>query len=406
MKLRSIRDGEFNGKRVLVRVDFNVPIMDGQIVDDTRIRAALPSIVHLIKGGAKVILCSHLGRPNGQVVDGLRLDPIAPVLRDVLNFALVRSGMSPVKVAKLDSCIGSEVEAEVARIDEGMVGLLENLRFEAGETANDPVFAKQLSELADVYVSDAFGTVHRAHASTEGVAHLLPAYAGFLVEREVEELGKVLHNPRRPLTVVLGGAKISGKLEILHNLLPIADNLLIGGAMANTFLKAQGMETGASLVEDSLLDEANSLLLKAGEHDTHLMLPTDYVVTTNIQEAERVGTVPTESLQQDDIAADIGEETRATYANVIKDSGTVFWNGPMGVFEKDEFAGGTMAIATALSELQFQAHTVVGGGESVAAIKRAGVADRISHVSTGGGASLEFVAGRELPGLKVLLNNS
>lgn len=405
MKLRSIRDGEFNGKRVLVRVDFNVPIMDGQIVDDTRIRAALPTIVHLLKVGAKVILCSHLGRPKGLVMDELRLDPIVPVLRDVLNFSLVRAGMSPVKVLKLDSCIGPEVEAEVACIDDGLIGLLENLRFEVGETANDPAFAKQLSELADVYVSDAFGTVHRAHASTEGVAHLLPAYAGFLVEREVEELGKVLHTPRRPLTVVLGGAKISGKLEILHNLLPIADNLLLGGAMANTFLKAQGMETGASLVEDDLLDEANSLLLKAQEHNTNLVLPSDYVVTTNIKEATRVGTVPAENLQQDDIAADIGEATRATYAGVIKDSGTVFWNGPMGVFEKDEFAGGSIAIAKALSELQFQAHTVVGGGESVTAVYRAGVADRISHVSTGGGASLEFIAGRELPGLKVLEDN-
>ena len=402
MKLRSVREADFSGKRVLVRVDFNVPIKDCQIVDDTRIRAALPSIVHLIKGGAKIILCSHLGRPKGQVVDGLRLDPIVPGLRDVLNFALVRSGMSPVKVAKLEACIGPEVEAEVAHIDAGIICLLENLRFEAGETKNDPEFAKQLSALADIYVSDAFGTVHRAHASTEGVAHLLPAYAGFLVEREVEELGKVLNNPRRPLTVVLGGAKISGKLEILHNLLPIADNLLIGGAMANTFLKAQGMEAGASLVENGLLDEANSLLLKAGEHGTNLMLPSDYVVTTNIQEASRVGTVPAESLQPDDIAADIGEKTRVAYADVIRSSGTVFWNGPMGVFEKDEFAGGSMAIALAMSELQFQAHTVVGGGESVTLVNRAGLADRISHVSTGGGASLEFIAGRELPGLKVL----
>jgi phosphoglycerate kinase len=402
MKLRTLSSTELSQKPVLTRVDFNVPLKSGEVADATRIQAALPTIIELAKHGARVILCSHLGRPKGQVVDGLRLDPVAPVLQDLLRAALQDAGLDPYLVIKLDDCIGPEVAAKVAAMGEREVLLLENLRFYEGETKNDPSFVQQLASLADAYVSDAFGTVHRAHASTEGVAHLLPAYAGLLVQREVAALSKVTASPEHPMVIALGGAKISGKIEVLENLLPIADTILIGGAMANTFLKAQGHNVGASLVEDDMLETASRMATLAKEQNTKLLLPVDYVVTDNLESPQEIEMTAADGIGPQEIAVDIGKRTREIYAGQISQAQTVFWNGPMGVFERDEFSEGTLAIAEALAALHGKAHTVVGGGESVTAVNRAGVANQISHVSTGGGASLEFVAGRKLPGLAVL----
>lgn len=402
MQLKSLRQAELSGKRVLCRVDFNVPLKDGAVADDTRIRAALPSIAFMLERGARVILCSHLGRPKG-VDDKLRLDPIAPVLEATLNAELEKQGLGPVSVLKLPDCVGAEVEAALTDQRPDQVALLENLRFHPEEEQNDPAFAAKLARLADLYVSDAFGTVHRAHASTEGVAHLLPACAGFLVEREVAALAAVIAEPKRPLVIVMGGAKISGKLEVLENLLPKADTVLIGGAMANTFLKAAGRQTGLSLVEDSMLDTARAMLELAKRSGTELMLPLDYVVCDDVKNPARVATVAFDGIGAQDCAVDIGGRTAEHYRSVIARARTVFWNGPMGVFEQPQFASGTLAIARALAEVFATAHTVVGGGESVDAVNQAGVAQRIHHVSTGGGASLEFVAGMELPGIKVLL---
>ena len=402
MKLKTMRDADFSGKRVLLRVDFNVPLKDGQVGDDTRIRAAVPTILQLLKSGARLIVCSHLGRPKGQVVDELRLDPITPVLAQRLNMLAEELGMQPYNVIKLDEVVGDKVKTAVAAGGPQDVFLLENTRFEPGEEKNDPALCQQFAELADVYVSDAFGAVHRAHASTEGVAHLLPAYAGLLVEKEVSNLAKVIAAPQRPLVVILGGAKISGKIEVLEHLLPLADSVLIGGAMANTFLKAQGHSTGKSLVEDEMVETAARLLDDAKQHGTELLLPLDYMVTDDLKNPRGQGTVEAHCIGELDIAVDIGKRTREAYHRVIARARTVFWNGPMGVFEVEQFAEGTFAVAQALADVYNTAHTVVGGGESVAAVNRAKLASRIHHVSTGGGASLEFVAGMQLPGVEVL----
>jgi phosphoglycerate kinase len=402
MKLKSFRDAGLAGKRVLTRVDFNVPIQDGRVADDTRIRAALPTIERLVKSEARIILCSHLGRPEGAVCDELRLAPVAPVLEQLLNTYLARNNIEPRRVVVLDDCIGEEVRQAVDAADARDVLLLENLRFHAGETANDPQFAGQLAAVADVYVSDAFGTVHRAHASTEGVAHLLPAYAGYLVAEEVDALNKVAHEPARPFVIILGGAKISGKIDVLAGLLPRADTVLIGGAMANTFLKAQGIGVGASLVEDEMVGTAQQMLALAMQHGTELLLPFDFVVTDSLEPPGGASTVAARSIGSHDIAVDIGESTRERYRDEIRRARTVFWNGPVGVFEVEQFSHGTMSIAHALANAHNTAYTVVGGGESVAAVNKAGVYGRIHHVSTGGGASLEFVAGKELPGLRAL----
>jgi len=401
MKLKSLNDLDLDERRVLVRVDFNVPLADGKVTDDTRIAAALPTITELVRRGAKIILCSHLGRPKGQVVEEARLDPVAAALNSLLTAALDKEGLGPVQVAKLGDCVGPGVEEFCANMNADDVVLLENLRFHAGEEANDPNFAKQLAALADVYVNDAFGAAHRAHASTEGVAHLLPAAAGLLVQQEVAALSQVTGNPKRPLTVVLGGAKISGKIEVLESMIPLADSVLVGGAMANTFFKARGLEVGASLVEDSMLDTANRMLELGRQHSTEILLPSDCVVTDDVKQPTRTEIKPVDSLARADSIADIGPATSQAFGAVIGDAGTVFWNGPMGVFENEAFANGTMAVAWAMAAAK-TAHTVVGGGESVSAVNRAGVADKLSHVSTGGGASLEFIAGMELPGLTVL----
>ena len=310
----------------------------------------------------------------------------------------------PVEVLALADCIGADVQAAVAAAGPRQIILLENLRFHPGEEQNDPAFAAELAKLGDVYVSDAFGTVHRAHASTEGVAHLLPAYAGLLVEREVAALAKVTHDPAKPLTIVLGGSKISGKIEVLQNLLPLANSVLIGGAMANTFLFAKGLQVGRSLIEEDMADTARQMLDLAKQHGTELLLPVDYVVTDDMLEPTGVSTVAAASIGVSDIAVDIGSKTCRMYLEEINHSRTVFWNGPMGVFEIEQFSLGTLAIARALAGVYNTAHTVVGGGESVSAVVGAGLAGKIHHVSTGGGASLEFVAGRELPGLTVLLD--
>lgn len=406
MRLRSIREAELRDKRVLTRVDFNVPLSAGEdgsahVADDTRIRAAVPTLAYMLQQGARLVLCSHLGRPKG-VDDHLRLSPVAPVLEELLNAELSAAGQPAIRVTRLDDCIGEEVEAAIAAAGSDEVIMLENLRFHQGEEGNDPDFVAALAKLADVYCSDAFGTVHRAHASTEGVAHVLPAYAGLLVEKEIAALSRVVHNPAKPFVLVMGGAKISDKIELLENLIPKADRVLIGGAMANTFLRAQGFDTGASLVEESQLDTARRLVALADSGSTLLLLPVDYVVTDDVRNPLRVDVRLAHEIQPGDSAADIGPKTTASYIDALSDAATVFWNGPLGVFEVQQFSAGTLAIANALADIHDTALTVIGGGESVEAANRAGVADRIHHISTGGGASLEYVGGAELPGIKVL----
>jgi phosphoglycerate kinase len=384
----TITDLNVAGKRVLVRCDFNVPLDKAlNITEDLRIRAALPTIEYLLAHGAAVILCSHLGRPKGGPEDKLRLTPVAARLSELLG--------KP--VLKLDDCVGPEVEAAVKAMQPGEVLLLENLRFHEAETDNDPGFAQQLAALADLFVSDAFGTVHRAHASTAGVCAFLPSAAGFLLQREIEFLGGALENPKRPFVAILGGAKVSDKIAVIENLLSKADKLLIGGGMANTFLKAQGYELGDSLVEDGSLDLARELLARGGER---LLLPVDLVIADAFKADAATRTAGVDGIEPGWRALDIGPKTVALYASAVVDAGTVIWNGPMGVFEFPAFAAGTFALAQALADSQ--AVTIIGGGDSAAAVEQSGLADRITHISTGGGASLEFLEGRELPGIAAL----
>ena len=388
MRKKTIRDVDVKGKRVLVRVDFTVPLAGGKVADDRRIRAAIPTIRYLLDKGAAVILMSHLGRPKGKVVPELRLDPVAERLSELLG--------RPVK--KLDDCVGPEVEAAVKAMKPGEVILLENTRFHPEERKNDPEFARKLASLADLFVNDAFGTAHRAHASTVGVARYLPAVAGFLMERELRFLGQALENPERPFVAILGGAKISDKIGVIRNLLSKVDALLIGGGMANTFFKAQGYEVGDSLVEEEAVDTAGALLEEAGGK---LFLPVDVVIAREVAPDS-----PTRVMKVGDVPAgwrilDIGPETVEAFKEKLRGARTVVWNGPVGVFEVEPFAKGTFAIARALAELE-GATVIVGGGDSAAAVEKAGVADRITHVSTGGGASLEFLEGKELPGIAAL----
>jgi phosphoglycerate kinase len=387
MNKRSVRDLDVGGKRVLVRVDFNVPVKDGEVTDDTRIRRALPTIKYLLEQGALPILISHLGRPKGEPDQKYTMDPVAARLEELLG--------EPVE--KLDAAVGPKVVEALDDWDGRGVVLLENSRFYPGETENDPGFADQLAALADSYVDDAFGAAHRAHATTVGVAERLPAAAGLLMEEEIDYLGKVLEAPERPFVAILGGAKVSDKLGVIESLLGTADSLLIGGAMGFTFFEALGYETGDSLVENDYLEEAKRLMEDAGDR---LVLPVDVVVAEAMEEGAESETVASGGIPPGKMGLDIGPETVALFEGHISGASTIFWNGPMGVFEIDDFAKGTEGVARAVAESG--ATSVVGGGDSVAAVNKLGLEDRMGHISTGGGASLEYVEGKELPGIAVL----
>lgn len=384
---KTVEDVDVKNKKVLVRVDFNVPIKNGAVGDDTRIRAALPTIQYLLDHGAAVILCSHLGRPKGAPDPQYSLKPVAGYLSQLMG--------KP--VAFTEDCVGPAAEKAAQALRPGEVLLLENTRFHAGEEKNDQEMSRQLASLAELYVDDAFGSVHRAHASTEGVAHYLPAVAGFLIEKEIRYLGQAIDQPKRPFVAILGGAKISDKIGVIKNLLQKADQILIGGGMANTFFKAQGYPLGDSLVQDEALETARQLLAEGG---AKLRLPVDVVIADRFEADAALKVIPMGPVPDGWRILDIGPETVANYGKVISDAGTVVWNGPMGVFEFPNFAKGTFAIAQAVA--QSGAVSVIGGGESVAAIQESGLADKITHISTGGGASLEMLEGLVLPGLAAL----
>jgi len=391
MNKRSVRDLDVRDKRVLVRVDFNVPVKNGEVTDDTRIRRALPTIRHLLSEGATPILISHLGRPKGEPDPKYAMDPVAASLRELLG--------EPVK--KLDAAVGPEVEEALEDAGEGVV-LLENSRFYPGETKNDPGFSDQLAALADLYVDDAFGAAHRAHATTVGVAERLPAAAGLLLEEEIDYLDGVLEDPERPFVAILGGAKVSDKLGVIESLLRTADYLLVGGAMCFTFFKARGYEVGESLVEDDYVEQARRLMDEAGER---LVLPVDVIVADAMEEGAKAQTVAVDAIPSGKMGLDIGPETVAVFEERIAGARTIFWNGPMGVFEIEAFAKGTEGVARAVAQASSGGATsVIGGGDSVAAVNKLGLEDRMSHISTGGGASLEYVEGKELPGVAVLPN--
>jgi phosphoglycerate kinase len=389
---KTVRDIDVKGKRVLMRVDFNVPLdkADRHVLDDTRIRAALPTIHYLRQQGARLILCSHLGRPDGKVVDALRMVPVARRLGELLG--------APVKTTAC--CTGPEVEAAAQALAPGEVLLLENLRFHPEEEANDPAFAKALASLADVYVNDAFGTAHRAHASTAGVAAYLPAVAGFLMEKELAFLGKALADPERPFAAVIGGAKISTKIAVLESLLDKVDRLIIGGGMACTFLKAEGFDVGASLVEAEHVETAGKIMKRASERGVQLLLPTDVMVGDKFEADARRQLVAVNAVPEGWQIMDIGEKTAEVFIRALTDCKTVLWNGPVGVIEFAAFARGSHRLAKAIADLK--ATTIVGGGETVQVVEELGLEGRFSHVSTGGGAALEFLEGRELPGVAAL----
>ncbi len=390
----NLATADLQGKRVLVRVDFNVPFDNGSISDDTRIRAALPTIKELITNGAKVILCSHMGRPKGKVVDSMSLAPVATRLSELLG--------QPVTMC--DDCVGDSVTAAIAKLENGQVALLENLRFHAEEEGNDPEFAKQLAANADLYVNDAFGTAHRAHASTEGVTHYLsPSVAGYLIEKELQYLQAAIESPQRPLAAIIGGSKVSSKIGVIETLLDKCDKLLIGGGMIFTFYKARGLSVGKSLVEEDKLELAKSLEAKAKEKGVELLLPTDVVLADNFAKDANSKTVSIDSIEDGWMGLDIGPDSVEVFKNALADCKSVIWNGPMGVFEFDKFAVGTEAIANTLAGLTGTGTTtIIGGGDSVAAVEKVGVAEKMSHISTGGGASLELLEGKTLPGIAAL----
>jgi len=391
MNKAGIEQVQVQGKRVFARVDFNVPMDDNQnITDDTRIRAALPTIEHLINNGAKVILASHLGRPKGKVNPKYSLKPVAQRLSELLQ--------KDVQMAP--DCIGPEVENLVKQLQDGEVLLLENVRFHAEEEKNDPEFAGKLAALAEIYVNDAFGTAHRAHASTEGIAKYIPAYAGFLMKKEIDVMGKALENPVRPFIAIIGGAKVSDKIGVIENLINKVNTLIIGGGMANTFLKAKGYETGKSLVEEDKLELAKEMLELAKNKGVNFLLPTDVVVAKEFAATAPSQVVEASAIQSDDLALDIGPQSAEAFAQEIASAQTVIWNGPMGVFEMEPFAKGTERIAQAMAACN--GVTIVGGGDSVAAVEKMGVAQKLTHISTGGGASLEFLEGKVLPGVAAL----
>lgn len=393
--IANLTSADLSGKRVLVRADFNVPLDgDGKITDDTRIRAALPTIQDLTSKGAKVVLASHFGRPKGQVNESMRLTPVAARLSELL-------GQS---VTKCDDCIGDEVAAKVGALQNGQVALLENVRFHAGEEANDPEFARQLAAVADLYVNDAFGTAHRAHASTEGVTHhLSPSVAGYLIEKELKYLQAAIESPQRPLAAIVGGSKVSSKIGVIETLLDKVDKLLIGGGMIFTFYKARGLAVGKSLVEEDKLDLARKLEAKAKEKGVALLLPSDVVVADNFAADANAQTVSINDIPDGWMGLDIGPNSVKEFQAALSDCKTVIWNGPMGVFEFDKFAAGTDAVAHSLAAItETGADTIIGGGDSVAAVEKVGVAEKMSHISTGGGASLELLEGKVLPGIAAL----
>jgi phosphoglycerate kinase len=389
----TIRDVDAAGKRVFVRVDFNVPLADGKVQDDSRIRAALPTITSLLSDGARVVLASHLGRPDGKVQDGLRLRPVGERLSQLLRRNVPVTG----------DALGVGTEDAVKRMRPGEAILLENLRFHAAEEKNDPTFAAQLASYADIYVNDAFGTAHRAHASTVGIAKLLPAYAGLLMEREITMLSSLLESPAHPFAAILGGAKVSDKINVIDHLLTKVDLLILGGGMANTFLLAQGKSVGKSLAEHDRVDDARRILAAAEKAGVTVVLPTDVVIAKEVTRGTEYKTVGTEKFPASWHIVDLGEDSRAAIETALADVKTVLWNGPLGVFEIPSFAHGTNAIARFLADkAEHGATVVVGGGDSVAAIERQGLSAKMTHISTGGGASLEFLEGRELPGIAVL----
>ncbi|HDR3520749.1 phosphoglycerate kinase [Bacillus pacificus] len=393
MNKKSIRDVDLKGKRVFCRVDFNVPMKEGKITDETRIRAALPTIQYLVEQGAKVILASHLGRPKGQVVEEMRLTPVAARLGELLGK----------DVKKADEAFGPAVQEMVAAMNEGDVLVLENVRFYAGEEKNDAELAKEFAAFADIFVNDAFGAAHRAHASTAGIADYLPAVSGLLMEKELDVLGKALSNPDRPFTAIIGGAKVKDKIGVIRHLLDKVDNLIIGGGLAYTFVKALGHEIGLSLCEDDKIELAKEFMQLAKEKGVNFYMPVDVVITEEFSETATTKIVNIDSIPSNWEGVDIGPKTREIYADVIKNSKLVVWNGPMGVFEMTPFAEGTKAVGQALADAE-GTYSVIGGGDSAAAVEKFGMADKMSHISTGGGASLEFMEGKELPGV-VCLND-
>ena len=391
----TIRDADVAGKRVLVRVDFNVPLADGKVQDDSRIRASIPTIVALVQAGAKVILASHLGRPNGKVTDSLRLRPVGQRLTELLRRNVPVTG----------DALGIGTEDALKRMRPGEIVLLENLRFHPEEEANDPGFAATLASYADIYVNDAFGTAHRAHASTVGIAKHLPAYAGLLMERELTMLSRLLESPERPFAAILGGAKVSGKIDVIDNLLTKVDLLVLGGGMANTFLLAQGKTIGKSLAEPDRVEDARRILATAEKNKVRVVLPVDVIVAKEVTRGTEYKTLLAEKIPASWHIVDLGKQSQELMVEALSNVKTVFWNGPLGVFEIPSFAHGTNAVARMLADrAEHGATVVIGGGDSVAAITRQGLASKMTHISTGGGASLEFLEGRELPGVQVLLD--
>ncbi len=384
-------DVNVKGKRVFVRVDFNVPMAEGKITDETRIRAAIPTIEALVNAGAKVILASHLGRPKGEVNEDMRLTAVGERLSQLMN--------RPVK--KLDESIGEAVEKAVAEMQDGDIVLLENVRFHKGEEKNDEELSKAFAKLADVYVNDAFGAAHRAHASTEGITKFVDtAVSGYLMQKELDVLGKALSNPERPFTAIIGGAKVKDKIGVIENLLEKVDHLIIGGGLSYTFIKAQGYSVGKSLLEEDKIELARGFIEKAKEKGVQLHMPVDAVVANEFSKDAETQVVDIENIPEDWMGLDIGPKTAEKYAEIIKNSKLIIWNGPMGVFEMDKFANGTKAVANAMAETE--GYTVIGGGDSAAAVEKFGVADKMDHISTGGGASLELMEGKELPGIVAL----
>ncbi|ANU12532.1 Phosphoglycerate kinase [Planococcus halocryophilus Or1] len=386
----TMKDLDLKGKRVFCRVDFNVPMSEGKVTDDTRIRAAVPTIEYLVEQGAKVILASHLGRPKGEVNEDMRLAATGVRLGELLHK----------EVKSLNESIGEEVEKEISTMQEGDIILLENVRFHAGEEKNDEELSKAFASLADVFVNDAFGAAHRAHASTAGIASHLPAVSGLLLEKELDVLGKALSEPDRPFTAIIGGAKVKDKIGVIDHLLDKVDNLIIGGGLSYTFIKAQGYEIGNSLVEEDKLDLANSFIEKAKQKGVKFYLPVDATVANEFSKDAETKSVKITEIPADWMGLDIGPETVALYADVIKNSKLIIWNGPMGVFEMPAFENGTKSVAQAMAETS--GYTVIGGGDSAAAVEKFDVAEKMDHISTGGGASLEFMEGKDLPGVSAL----